>query len=932
MRQYKPFLSFVFLFILSVNLCFAQQVITTPINYRTSHQSMWDEGPGFNFNFDFDLFNINQSGHNQLGSITNILGGQFGAIVAIDWHILLGSYIRYSGFNGGEVDVSYPVEVELVLPDNNAFNQGDNVTIESSYTVQPGWDLTSRFPVEGIFEFGVEFGFSVDVNAQLCFIGCTNINILDLAVPDSSFNIIDINTFTGIAHYPCMVNNQIQICESQVLPIVYNDLGGIGLSGSISIPYVSTTDYLDATSKTLYAHGDSAYMTTQLDIIRFIMALSGPSSGVYQALSMLQDTVDLGSGFTLAYDLLDLALRVRNYMVQDLIFDPTLWTKIDFPTAVEFTEVNPVSGSVVNSGVSNSILFQVDNNLVFKYPCTGWPSMDLGLAHSMTNDFNNHTWDSVTFNLLVQAFTFTLELPSFPFKSATVIPEFCLPISPTGDSIPKNACLPALTMAPLATPDIDLSFTIGPLVDLAIPLGYIPLTWYNHTWQLAGFSPNIPGDIIPQLAANFDTIIAPASITPNPPFDAILSGTNVFCYGDSTGKLIVTVEHGAEPYTYTWTNGQVHISTSITDTLNLASAGFYGVTVVDANGCVVYREISIPQNTEIFITLTKTDVWCEGDSSGQIVALVFGGTPGYSYLWTPYGANAPVLPYMYAGHYTLVVTDFLGCTKQDTITLIELNPKAPVDITYSPMEGCQPLSVDFAEINPENGNSYYWMFGDGDTSNLKMVNHIYQNSGLQTVSIKVRTAQGCDSLRVFPDIIDVHPLPVADFTASPFVLRKSDDFSWTVLFTDQSSGASSINWDFDDVESGAFNWSTQISVNHSFTSEKVYRVMLIATTSFGCVDTVWKEVTIIDDILQFANVFTPNGDGVNDVFEVKNIEKYPDSELKILNRWGAEIFKYVGYNNDWDGRNAPDGTYFYILTYVFKGETKSYQGTVSILR
>jgi gliding motility-associated-like protein len=922
-------------FLIGVLSSYSQHTITTPIDYRTTHQDMWDEGPGFNFNFNFDIFHIEESGHNQMGSITNILGGQFGAVVTIDWWLLFGSYIRYNGFNGGEVDVRYPVEVVLTLPDDQTFNQGDNVTIESSYTVMPGWDLTSRFPVEGIFEFGIDFGFGVEANAELCFIGCTTINILDQEVPADSFNIIDINTNTGIAHYPCMVNNQIQICESQVLPIVFNDLGGLGLSGSISIPYVETTDYLDLPSKTLYAHGASPYMTLELDIIRFIMALSGPNSSVYQVLSMLQDTVDLGSGFSLEYDLLDVFLRVHNFMVQDLRFDPTIWTKIDFPTAVAYSEVDPGSGAVVNTGIASSILFEVDHNLVFKYPCNGWSDMLLNLSHTMTNDFNNHTWDSITFNLIIQAFTFTLNLPSFPFMSNTVIPELCIPIVNDTNStaiIANQACMPSLTMPQIDVPDLDLSYTIGPLVDLNIPLGHIPLTWYNHSWQLAGFSPNIPGDIIPQLPGNFDTLIAPTTIVPRSPMSAEMSGTTVFCFGDSTGKLIITVLNGASPYTYTWTTGDIHQSTLNTDTLFLASAGVYGVTIVDGNGCTIYKEISIPQNTEITISLSKTDVWCAGDSTGQIIAIVNGGTPGYDYHWTPYGINAPVVPNLYAGNYTLLLTDFLGCTKQDSITLVEINPKAPVDIVFNPTEGCQPLTVNFSELNPPSDNTYLWSFGDGGISDLQNPQYTYLNSGSQTVSIRVRTAQGCDSLRIFIDAITVFPLPVAEFSTNPTVVRKSDDPTWTILFTDESTGTFSLQWDFDDPLSGTANYSTLNSVYHSFIVENTYTVMLITTTSHGCVDTVWHNVQVIDDILSFSNVFTPNNDGFNDFFEIKNVEKYPDSDLKIFNRWGNLVYQYVGYRNDWDGRDAPDGTYYYLLTYVFKGETKVYKGSLSIVR
>jgi gliding motility-associated-like protein len=185
---------------------------------------------------------------------------------------------------------------------------------------------------------------------------------------------------------------------------------------------------------------------------------------------------------------------------------------------------------------------------------------------------------------------------------------------------------------------------------------------------------------------------------------------------------------------------------------------------------------------------------------------------------------------------------------------------------------------------------------------------------------------------VFTAAITVFPLPVADFSPNPAVVRKSDDPTWTVLFTDESQGASSISWDFGDPQSGASNTSGFSPVTHSYSSENQYQVVLIATTDHGCLDTAIRTVTIIDDILQFANVFTPNGDGVNDLFEIKNIEKYPESELQIFNRWGEVIYRYVGYKNDWDGRGIPDGTYYYLLSYTFKGERKEYKGTVSVIR
>ncbi|MEN9300042.1 MAG: hypothetical protein RLZZ429_2355, partial [Bacteroidota bacterium] len=64
-----------------------------------------------------------------------------------------------------------------------------------------------------------------------------------------------------------------------------------------------------------------------------------------------------------------------------------------------------------------------------------------------------------------------------------------------------------------------------------------------------------------------------------------------------------------------------------------------------------------------------------------------------------------------------------------------------------------------------------------------------------------------------------------------------------------------------------------------------------------------------------GNVFTPNGDGHNDFFDIKNIEQFPDNEVAVYNRWGNEVYKTKSYSrsNRFSGAGLPDGTYFYIL-------------------
>jgi gliding motility-associated-like protein len=82
-----------------------------------------------------------------------------------------------------------------------------------------------------------------------------------------------------------------------------------------------------------------------------------------------------------------------------------------------------------------------------------------------------------------------------------------------------------------------------------------------------------------------------------------------------------------------------------------------------------------------------------------------------------------------------------------------------------------------------------------------------------------------------------------------------------------------------------------------------------------------------------ANVFSPNGDGTNDVWQILNIENYPDNDLVIINRWGNEVYRRRAYRNQWDGGELSAGTYYYVLKMkVCDGSYKTYKGYVMIMR
>ena len=85
----------------------------------------------------------------------------------------------------------------------------------------------------------------------------------------------------------------------------------------------------------------------------------------------------------------------------------------------------------------------------------------------------------------------------------------------------------------------------------------------------------------------------------------------------------------------------------------------------------------------------------------------------------------------------------------------------------------------------------------------------------------------------------------------------------------------------------------------------------INTNINGCADTVVLNVIVPD--MDIPNIFTPNNDGKNDLFKIKDLESYPGSQLIIFNRWGNEVYRADNYLNNWNGGNLAGGTYYYLL-------------------
>ena len=103
------------------------------------------------------------------------------------------------------------------------------------------------------------------------------------------------------------------------------------------------------------------------------------------------------------------------------------------------------------------------------------------------------------------------------------------------------------------------------------------------------------------------------------------------------------------------------------------------------------------------------------------------------------------------------------------------------------------------------------------------------------------------------------------------------------------------------------------------------------TNANGCMDTV--AVTVVPKSIDIPNIFTPNGDGKNDTFNIPDIQLFPGTQLIIVNRWGNEVYRSNNYQNTWNGEGLSEGTYYYVVNKKeITGSVTTFKGWVFLKR
>lgn len=275
--------------------------------------------------------------------------------------------------------------------------------------------------------------------------------------------------------------------------------------------------------------------------------------------------------------------------------------------------------------------------------------------------------------------------------------KIVLTATPTGCGVSTGT---AQVVANGGTPVYSYLWSNGSIIDQAIGLGvgmhYVTVTDLNGC---------VKTDSV--LIQN-DTDLAISGYTVASP---------VLCNGDCNGSLVVNLTGGAGPYTYAWSNG-VNNDT----TINLCANTDYSVTVTDANNCVVFGTTQITEPEVLSLSIVNpVQISCLGGNNGSAEANPIGGTGPYTFNWRDV-SNAQVgdqlsATNLVAGKYYLTVSDFHGCTYNDSITLTE--PATAVSATHTVVPATCGNADGSAEVNPAGGTAPYtflWSNGAGTDS------------------------------------------------------------------------------------------------------------------------------------------------------------------------------------------------------------------------
>lgn len=426
---------------------------------------------------------------------------------------------------------------------------------------------------------------------------------------------------------------------------------------------------------------------------------------------------------------------------------------------------------------------------------------------------------------------------------------------------------------------------------------------------------------------------------------ATLTPTNPTCSGACSGTIQTTVSGGTTPYTYLWSNG------ATTANLSNLCAGTYTLTISDAGGCTFTDQVTLTNGSGINVQGSKTDESCPNACDGVANSTVTGGTTPYTYNWSN-GVNTATNSGLCPGNYTLLVSDNNGCTGNIAVTI---NPGTPTTTPILQSAGPFQNTDNTVQLQatPSGGT---WVGSCGNcVSSSGIFNPQTVSPGSYTFCytigtgacsandcITVQVNQGCQGDTTATSETKC-PESVSNHNGQSFSNPGTYYFDFTDINGCDSTEAFTLsNFQVQDI-SQTFGLCEGDSVlvfgNWVYFPDLFEEIQIDGN---GCefnrtIIVVGEDCSTLDYNVFVPNTFTPNGDMINDTFEII-VSGGMLEEGYILNRWGEVIKSFSWDDLTWDGKTKQglpvvEGVYTYIIyTTPANGSREQRSGFVTVIR
>ncbi len=417
----------------------------------------------------------------------------------------------------------------------------------------------------------------------------------------------------------------------------------------------------------------------------------------------------------------------------------------------------------------------------------------------------------------------------------------------------------------------------------------------------------------------------PPVVTVTPKNDTICAGGNV-----------TLIASGALKYSWAPSTGLSCTNCDTTVASPLVTTN-YTVIGLDAHGCssAGSATVTIAEPPTITVKATRNSI-CLG-SSVQLLASATNTTSPF--VWQPGNLTGPIVTVTPTVTTTYTVTATSGCgTATATITINVNNLPSPA-FSADINSGCSPLCIQFRDKSTSSSGAlsqWKWTFGNGDSANSRNPIYCYPKTGDYDVTLTIVSDSGCSATLNKIKYITVYSHPVAAFTMSP---QPTTILESTIQFTDQSTdNYGLVYWIWNFGEQGDTT-SYLRNPAHTYSDTGTYCPSLVVMNQHGCVDTTIN-CLVIDPIytLYIPDAFTPNGNGINEIFMAKGND-IKTFEMYIFDRWGMQLYHGTDINDGWNGTAKSNGVICQEDTYVYlinatdhKNIKHTYIGKVNLIK